>query len=294
MTRAPRAGEDELTVFVISAGEQVTNECLAALERQTRTFRLEAIRDVYPMSAAFQAMPDRCRTPFFVQVDADMVLEPHAVETLHRAMRRSSPRTSTVSAYLYTEGVISGMVKCWRRSVFRFFRFRDVRTVDRDLYRRMRRWGIKQRELKIPIGVHRAHGWPEGAWLKAKADVEKWRFLGRPVERYALPQVRALIASRTGDGNRLAGSLLGALTTEPRLSRSKDLRFERRLRKEVLRFVDTSRLDTAPDSGVLDRVSKSFATAYSGGDRSPLAHDIAELFSVDPQAAARLLELSDS
>jgi hypothetical protein len=224
-----------------------------------------------------------------------MVLDPHAVETLHDTMRRASARTATVSAQLREEGAISGAVKCWRRSLFRFFRFRDVRTVDRDVWRRMRRWGVTQRHLEIPIGEHRAHASPEAAWLKAKANVEKWRFLGRPAERYALPLVRELMERDAGDRDRLAGALLGALTTEPRLSRSKDLRYERQLRTRALRVLDPSRVGpTGLDPGRLERVTESFAAAYCGGDRVALANEIAGLFATDSATGAALLDLTAS
>ena len=234
--------EDDLTVFVVTTGEGVEDECVAALERQTRSFRLETISNVYPMSAAFQAMPDRCETPYFLQVDADMVLEPDAAETLHDALRRSSPRIFQVSGQLYEEGFgLGGAVKCWKRSLFRWFSFHDVRTVDRDLYRRTRRLGLGRRHIETRVGTHVPRHSSESEWLKAKGDVEKWRFLGRAPGMYALPLLDELIERYPADANRLAGALLGALTTEPRLSRSKDISHERAVREEALSVLRAAR-----------------------------------------------------
>lgn len=290
-----RLDEDSLTVFVVSAGEPVLDECVEALQRQTCRFRLERIADVYPMSAAFQAMPDRCRTPYFVQVDADMVLEPHAVETLHDAIQRSGPRTVQVSGQLYEEGFgPGGAVKCWKRGVFRAFRFRDARTVDRDLYRRIGRVGLTRRHLDRQLGVHRARHSPESAWLKGKGDVEKWRYLDRDAGDYALPLVRDLLGRHTEEPDRLVGALLGALTREPRLSRSKDIRHERAVRAEVftlLRLPGAAGEPLAEDrqAALADR----FATAYAGGDGAPLAEAIAGLWATGPHASGgRLLELA--
>jgi hypothetical protein len=279
-----RRGADSLTVFVISTGEEVLDDCLAALEAQTRPVRVERIDDVFPMSAAFQAMPDRCETPYFLQVDADMVLEPFAAERLHDRLRRTSPRVFQVSGQLYEDGFgVGGAVKCWKRSVFRWFSFADVRTVDRDLYRRTRRFGLGRKHIGDVVGRHVPRHSPESEFLKAKGDVEKWRFLGREAERYALPLVRELLADATVPADRLTGALLGALTTEPRLSRSKDIRHER-----AIRAAATAALGAGPPGAPPGGIEELFAAAYAGGPREPLAAAIAAWWRA-PQAAGALL-----
>jgi hypothetical protein len=279
--------EDTLTVFVITTGEDVEGACLDALQRQTCGFRLETIADVYPMSAAFQAMPDRCETPYFLQVDADMVLEPDAAERLHRAVSRSSPRVFQVSGQLYEEGFgPGGAVKCWKRSLFRFFEFHDVRTVDRDLYRRTRRFGLARRQIDERVGTHVPRHSPESEWMKAKGDVEKWRFLRRPPEAYAVPLLEELLARFPAEPNRLAGALMGALTGEPRLSRSKDIRHERIVREralEVLQMPDAG--DAAIEPAYRAEIVRAFADAYGDGPREPLVHAIAALFSHGDESA---------
>jgi hypothetical protein len=281
---------EDLTVFVVSTGEETADECMAALEAQTRKARVELIAGVYPMSAAFQAMPDRCETRYFLQVDADMILNEDAVERLHRAIRRSGPWTFQVSAQLYEEGFgVGGAVKCWKRSLFRHFSFRDVRTVDRDLYRRTRRFGLRPRRLKSVVGIHRPRHSPVSELLKTKGDVEKWRYLGRPAEQYARPLVRAL-AEEAGGRDRLLGAALGALTIEPRLSRSKDVSYERALREQVL-----SVLGEAGDESV--DLEPAFAAAYASRpepaqwERAQLAEAIVRRFGSHESDPTRLLAL---
>ncbi len=226
---------EHLTVYVISTGEDTYDECLEALQNQDCAFRVEHIRDVYPMSRAFQAMPDRCQTKYFVQVDADMVLHPHAIRSLYEAICHSGFRTYMVLGPLYEEGFgIGGRVKCWKRSIFRLFRFRDVRTVDRDFFRRARWLGFKRHELPDVLGVHKPRHSPFSCFLKSKCDVEKWRFLGRPARLYATGVLEEALQEYPENWYRLLGTLLGVLTGKERVIRSKDIRLEAERYRQVL------------------------------------------------------------
>lgn len=286
--RRRSAPQDELTVFVISAGEDVLDDCLSSLERQTFRSRLKRIVDVYPMSAAFQAMPDRCSTKYFVQVDADMVLKPHAVEVLYERIRASGPRTYMASGPLWQEGFgVAGAVKCWKRGMFRLLRFRDVRTVDRDLYLRAGRLGLRREALTEPLGIHQAHHSPSSGFLKSKGDVEKWRFLGREPQSYALPLLNELVAGLPATRLRLLGALLGAVTDPETVRRSKDLRHERQAFDRIRSLLDVDReLDRA---ALGDAMREAFATAYAGDGpaREELARVVAELYGA-PEAAEAL------
>jgi hypothetical protein len=67
---------DEVTVFVSTVNSDSFQECMKHLSMQDTRFHLEVIENVAPMSEAFQRMLDRCKTPFYVQVDEDMLLRP--------------------------------------------------------------------------------------------------------------------------------------------------------------------------------------------------------------------------
>ena len=90
---------DEVTVFVISSGEPSLDACHGALDAQACTFQRQDIRDVTPMDCAFQAMLDRCETPYYVQVDADMLLEPWAIGTLYEEMKKREREMADVDGY---------------------------------------------------------------------------------------------------------------------------------------------------------------------------------------------------
>ena len=73
----------QLTVYVVTVGEPSLPVCMDALKHQDCTFQLDTISNVAPMDEAFNQMQIRCTTPFFVQVDADMILYPGAIRQLY-------------------------------------------------------------------------------------------------------------------------------------------------------------------------------------------------------------------
>jgi len=218
----------DLTVFIISSGEETKDDCIQALENQNCLFKIKNIHDISPMSAAFQAMPDRCDTKYFIQVDADMILNVDAVLTLYNAIKESSFLVYRVAGQLYEEGFgIGGAVKCWKKSVFRFIKFHDCRTVDRDLHNRLKWFGIHIKHINNVMGVHRPRHSNFSLYLKAKSDVEKWRFLKRSPMLYAIPLLRKILDKPQVSCYQLFGVLVGALTSIDRVKKSKDNPLER-------------------------------------------------------------------
>jgi hypothetical protein len=129
----------EMTVFVSTVGAASFPECMARLERQDSRFRLEVIEGVAPMSAAFQLMMDRCQTPYYIQVDEDMLLHPHAVRVLHERIRTADLAVPLVVAWLWDAHLghcIQG-VKAFRHSIVSRYPFADVQSCEKDQLRRM-------------------------------------------------------------------------------------------------------------------------------------------------------------
>ena len=295
----------DLTVFVITTGEDTYDESLEALQNQDCAFKIEEIRNVYPMSRAFQAMPDRCRTRYFVQADADFVLRPNTIRVLYDAIRKSGWRTYRVHAQLYEEGFgLGDAVKCWRRSIFRLFKFRDARTVDRDFHHRVARWGFRTEIVEGVLGVHRPRHSPFSEYLKAKSDVEKWRFLRRPVEQYALGTLENMLAQYPESQHQVLGALLGTLTGMDRVRRSKDVRVEKDRYQQVLELLGQDHELSAVRSGLggLEEDLKGlFARCYQDIDgrgythQRQLASETLALYSQRPSdgdAARRLMEIT--
>jgi len=224
---------DLVTVFVSTVGYPTFGTCVEHLRAQDSRFTLRIVDHVAPMSAAFQRMLDECATPYYVQVDEDMLLYPRAVRTLYERLHAMEPRTVQYVAALYDvhlERVIYGL-KIFRHTVVRRYPLRDVNGCEWDQIRRLRADGY--RDVRVPLegttrhsehtlGLHGTYWTPDAAyrrffvleltrrmgnrtheWLRDTATVLLQRFLdsGSDVDLHALMGVLAgSLADRTAIG----------------------------------------------------------------------------------------------
>jgi hypothetical protein len=80
-------GMSDVTAVVLSVGEDSTARAIGSLECQTvPVTETVVVRDISPFHRAFNTGVARVQTPFFVQVDADMVLDNTCVGDLRDAM----------------------------------------------------------------------------------------------------------------------------------------------------------------------------------------------------------------
>ena len=91
---------DEVTVFVSTIGSPDFPYCLDHLEKQTAKTKVVVVENVSPMSAAFQRMMDLCETPYYIQVDEDMMLEKDAVLRLYKMAVTAPDRTALSYMFL--------------------------------------------------------------------------------------------------------------------------------------------------------------------------------------------------
>ena len=144
----------ELTVFVLTVGAPSFAECLKRLEAQDCRFNLEVIENVAPMSRALQCMLDRCRTRFFVQVDEDMLLYPHAIRSLYTRLAESPPDVAILTCHLFdahAQRVIYGL-KIYRHEIVRAYPYDDVESCEYDQIRRFTKDGFV--DLRLPLEDH--------------------------------------------------------------------------------------------------------------------------------------------
>lgn len=133
----------EVTVFVTTVGAPTFEACLERLRLQTCTFTMQVIAHTAPMHVAFQRMLDECRTQFYVQVDEDMLLYPHAVRRLYEVINGAPANVAMAVADLYDVHLgrcING-VKIFRHAIARRYPFESRDSFEKSQRVRMERDG---------------------------------------------------------------------------------------------------------------------------------------------------------
>lgn len=187
----------EVTVFVVTVGGPTYWQCRQALDAQDSSFNLEIIDHVAPMNAAFQQMINRCKTPYYIQVDEDMILRPHAVRTMVEQFRPYSGTPMCMIAYplwdAHVRRTILG-VKIYDHAIFQKYPYQDTQSCEMNQLKRMekdgygyltwggRHWsehqGHMRRDDPIVLGEHGTLYGPREAFERYKDLVEKYRHVG--------------------------------------------------------------------------------------------------------------------
>jgi hypothetical protein len=230
---------DLVTVFVTTVGYPTFGACLEHLRAQDSRFTLRIIEHVAPMSAAFQRMLDECTTPYYVQVDEDMLLYPPAVRTLYERLAAMEFRMVQYVAALYDvhlERVIYGL-KIFRHTVVRRYPFRDVSGCEWDQIRRFRADGYI--DVRVPLegatrhsehtlGLHGTYWTPEAVYLRFFV-LELTRRMGNRTHDWLRDTAtiflqRFLKSGSEVDFHALMGVLAGSLADITTIAREKDYR----------------------------------------------------------------------
>jgi glycosyltransferase involved in cell wall biosynthesis len=166
---------DDLTVFVTTIGDEENfADCMAHLRAQTVRCRLDVIDHVAPMSAAFAQMHQRCATPYFVQVDEDMLLYPQALARLHELILQSDANVPMVCAPLWdcdVERPILG-VKIYRHEIVKRFPYRDTLSCEVTQMQQMSAAGhhslvlSAEEEDAVCLGEHGKHYTPKSIFVR--------------------------------------------------------------------------------------------------------------------------------
>jgi hypothetical protein len=136
----------DVGAIALTLGEQTTARALTSLREQTLPVEDVVIVDgVRPFHRAFNSGAERVSTPFFVQVDADMILDPDCVETLRGAMA-SGVGIAVGALRDPLVGPIAG-VKMFRRSCVETLPLQDAVGPEIDQYVRLAGLGWQTRCL---------------------------------------------------------------------------------------------------------------------------------------------------
>jgi glycosyltransferase involved in cell wall biosynthesis len=162
----------DVTAVVLTTGEPTTQRALDSLHRQTTPVSdIIVVRDTHPMHKALNAGARQVRTPFFIQVDADMVLDPSCVTTLRKAMSVNVG----ISVGRLRDAMVQQVVgiKMFRTACFEIAEFRDSISPDTDFVEEIERAGWQT----VYVGKR---------GLLAKGE---WKTLGEHDPDYAPPYV---------------------------------------------------------------------------------------------------------
>ena len=233
---ARRDLRDQITAFVTTVGAESYEACRDHLLAQDCDVRVEVIERVAPMSEAFQRMLDSCRTPYYVQVDEDMLLYPEAIRTLHKRIAAAPLHIAMTVAWLHDvhlERPVQG-VKIFRHELARRYPYRDVTGCELDQLGRLAADGLAYEVVTNPdgsphvLGLHGTHWTP-------RAVYERFRTLEHARRRHpsnhrwlepwpAILVERVLERRSPIDLYALMGLVAGALSPLDGEGREKDFR----------------------------------------------------------------------
>lgn len=164
----------DVSAVVLSIGEPYTRRAIESLAAQTiPPEEVIVIENVSPFFRAINEGARRVRTPFFVQVDADMVLDPNCIEVLRRDVRDD---TGIVVGEL--RDPLAGQavgVKLLRTECFRRLAMPDSISPDTDFGARLRRLGWRTEYVRaaddrskprLTLGEHRPDYTPSYTYRK--------------------------------------------------------------------------------------------------------------------------------
>ena len=178
----------DVTVVALTIGEPYLDRALASAARQTLPAAATVVvRDVTPFHRALNAGAAQVRTPFFVQLDADVILDDTCLETLRALM---ADNVSITSGLLRDPivGRTTG-VRLYRTACFETVRIRDSISPDLDfttdtaclgwVRRCALRWPSGDRARWHTVGDHRPDYTPLYTFSKFRLEGIRARYRRR-------------------------------------------------------------------------------------------------------------------
>lgn len=122
---------NDVTVVALSLGERYGERALDSARRQTLApAEIVVVRDVAPFHRALNAGAARVRTPFFLQLDADVILDRTCLEALRALMRDDA----SIVAGLLRDPIVGRTtgIRLYRTACFAQVQIRDSISPDMD------------------------------------------------------------------------------------------------------------------------------------------------------------------
>lgn len=147
----------DLTVFIVQSGKNPNLiPCIDAIKKQSKDFEIKFIKDISPMSSAFQAMIDRCQTKYFVQVDQDMILNRNAVEFLYDKIEEVFQEVVIVGCMLYDPHLDKNIygVKIYNHDIIKNYPYKNSLSCEVDQIKEFEKDGYRFHFCPEVIGRH--------------------------------------------------------------------------------------------------------------------------------------------
>ena len=173
---------DKLTVFVIKCGDNPNyNDCIYALKNQTCKYTYWGIENYKPMSQALQMMLNMARTPYFIQVDEDMILKADTIEKMYTDFQG---RDSDIAMNVYLlhdphlNKDIEG-IKIYDTAIFKKYPFNlSHPSCEVEQLARMEKDGYHICRFKEVVGLHSPKWTPDLIYKRYFNLAMKWRLYG--------------------------------------------------------------------------------------------------------------------
>jgi len=223
---------NELTVFIVRSGENPNyNDCINALNNQTINFNIKEIKDIAPMSKAFQNMIDLCETKYYIQVDEDMILMPNAIEILYNSIKNSSDNISTIAYMLHDYHLDFNIfgIKAYKHNIFINYPYNlDIISCEVEQLSRLEKDGYSTLMFYDVLGEH-SPKWTDNMIFERYFDLmEKWKIYKYDWMNELPKKLIEIFRNDPNDKNLYA--LLGAITSlstdEPIRKREKNYLIE--------------------------------------------------------------------
>ncbi len=152
--KTANCGEPLVSALLLTIGESTTANAREGLRRQTVPLHenLVVVENIHPFSNAFNQGVSRIGSPFFIQCDADMILDENCVEVL---LSKMTDRTGMVVGLLKDplQGNVQG-VKLYRTHCCRLFPMLDRIDCESFLKHQLLKndWAVTI--VKVTLGTH--------------------------------------------------------------------------------------------------------------------------------------------
>lgn len=170
---------DRLTVFIISCGENPNyTDCLESLSNQNVKFTLKEIKNISPMSKAFQKMINDCETEYYIQVDEDMILFQNSIEEIYKKLEDSDDNISTVTFMLKDVHLDFNLygIKGYKHNILKNYPYNlEIISCEVEQVRRLQNDGYETIMIEKVLGYHSPKWTPELIYERYFDLMEKWK-----------------------------------------------------------------------------------------------------------------------